>query len=183
MVYRQAVLAHEPADAAAERQATHPDGRVIAGGESQAVRVQRLGDLAPGEASAQPRDPRRWVEFERLHQREVEDDAAIDDAVVRETVAAAAHRQFEMALAGKVDGGHHIGDGCGAHDHERASRWTPNGCAAPPRSSRRRAVRSGLAGGSQAPQSLRMLRRPGVVLAKVSSVFMVCVSRGIVTGC
>src|SRR6185437_17076209 len=104
VVNRQAILAREPADAAAQRQPAYSDGCVIAGRESQPVRMERRRDLAPGEARAQSRYPRLRIDFKGLHQREIEDDAALDDAVAGETVAAAAHRQFERMLAGKRDG-------------------------------------------------------------------------------
>ena len=104
----EAVLADQPADAAAERQPGDADGARVAERRGQAVGGGRLGELDRGEARLCPGDPRVGVDAQAAHVGEVEDDATVDGAVARHAMAAAADRELELVVASEQDGPRHV---------------------------------------------------------------------------
>ena len=96
VVDRQAVLADEEADAAAERDAADPDRAGVAEAGGQAVLAGRRRCTRPRSARSRPRRSGRSTSISSARMsRQVEDDAALGDAVARGAVAAAADRQLE----------------------------------------------------------------------------------------
>jgi hypothetical protein len=57
------------------------------------------------------RHPTGRVDGDALHQSEVQHQAAFADRFTGEIVAAAAHRQQHIVIAGEIDAGHHIARG------------------------------------------------------------------------
>src|SRR6266542_1654030 len=98
VVDREPVFANEVADAAAQGQPSDPDRAGVAEADRQTVRPESARDLAGGQAALGPGDAPVGIDFQRLHQREVEHDPSFADAVARTTVAAAADGQLEPAL-------------------------------------------------------------------------------------
>ena len=101
-VDRQAVLAHEVADAAAERDPADADRAGVAEPGRQAVlgggrRVRRRRSGRPPAQAVRAVD----VDVERVHVAQVEHDPAVDDAVAGGAVAAAADGERQPGLAGE----------------------------------------------------------------------------------
>ena len=103
VVDRQALLADEIPDAAAGRQPADTDGAGVPEADGQAVRGRGVRDLACRQARLGPRDLLARVDLQSLHQREVEDDPSVADAVASAAVAAAADRELEAAFTCQRD--------------------------------------------------------------------------------
>ena len=95
----QAVLAHEPADAATEGQPGDADAAGVAEWGRETVGAGRGRVLAGGQARLRPGETSLGVDVQALHGAEVEDDAAVARAVAGEAVRAAADRQLEAGVA------------------------------------------------------------------------------------
>jgi hypothetical protein len=110
------VLAHQPPDAAAERETG--DARMrddpARGCESEGLRLPV--ELAPEDACLSPRSSSARVDLDRLQWREVDHEPALADGVPADPVAAAAHRDEQVALARETDGRDHVGHPCAAQD-------------------------------------------------------------------
>ncbi len=88
VVAGQAVLAHEPTDAAAEREAGDAGARHEPAGHGQAEGLRLVVELGPGEARLRGCGLRLHVDADALHRREVDHDPAVaggeaGDAVCR----------------------------------------------------------------------------------------------------
>jgi hypothetical protein len=128
----EAVLADHEADAAAGGEPTDADRGGIAGGQRQPVRACRRDDIGRRGPGLDFGDARRGIDRNALEVREVDDHRIVDDAVVGETVTAAADREGKADLAGEVDGGGHvvrrgdlddgIGEAVGRHRDDLAGR-------------------------------------------------------------
>ena len=59
------------------------------------------------------------IDPDAVHQGQVQHEAVVADPQARAVVAAAAHGQQQVVVAGEVDGGHHIGDIRAAGDQTR----------------------------------------------------------------
>src|SRR5215204_522354 len=103
MVDREPVLAREPADATAERQATQADRCHVAGRQRDSVLAGLRTEFGRASAGLSPYAAVRGVEAQTLHLAEVEDHAPVDRPETREAVAATADRQRQIALAGELD--------------------------------------------------------------------------------
>ena len=98
-VDREAVLAHEVADAAAERDATDADGAGIAEADGEALLCGGARDFGRGEAGLRVGRALDRVDLEPLHLAEVENHATFGHAVPCAAVAAAAHRKLDAGGA------------------------------------------------------------------------------------
>ena len=101
VVDRQAVLADEISDPAAQREPANADRAGIAEPGRQAVGCRRVGVLAGSQARLGPGGASFGIDLERAHVREVEHDAPIGDAVAGQAVAAAADGQLQPGFAGQ----------------------------------------------------------------------------------
>ena len=119
VVDRRAVLAHQPADPAAERQAGDPGVRDDAadGGEPEVLRL--AVELAPQHARLGARRPRCRVDADALHRRQVDHEPAIAERMPADPVATGAHRDEQIALARVANGRDHVGDAGAARDAGR----------------------------------------------------------------
>ena len=107
-VDRQAVLAHEVADAAAERQAGDTHRRRVAERGREAELGRRLRVLARRQAGTGPRDLGRGIDVEALELGGVDDHAVVDHRVAGDAVPAAADRDLEAAGPGEPDRPRHV---------------------------------------------------------------------------
>jgi hypothetical protein len=107
VVDREAVPPDEVPDAAPERDPADPDGPGVpeTRGELVLGRCHRI--LAGGETRLGPSSPALHVDIERLHRREIQDDASVRAAVSGAAVAAASDRQLTAGLGGEP---HDAGD-------------------------------------------------------------------------
>jgi hypothetical protein len=120
VVAGQAVLAHEPADAAAEREAGHAGvGHDPAGG-GQPQPLGRLVELPPEQARLRPDAAGGGVDPDLLHRRQVEDQAAVAAGRAGHVVPAAPDGQRQAAGPAVLDPGPHVGGAGAARDQGRA---------------------------------------------------------------
>ena len=118
-VDRQAVLADQPADPAAEGEPGDADRPGVAerGGQTVGRRGDRV--FLGRQTGLGPRDPALGIDVEALHGAEVEHDPAVVGAVAGEAVAAAADRQGQPRLACQVDRAGDVGRVGRANDERR----------------------------------------------------------------
>src|SRR4051794_9517234 len=102
--------AAEPADAAAQRQAGDAGCGDHTTGGCQAKRLRFSVEVSPRHARLGACSTSRGVNPDALHERKVEHESAVADAAASDTVTAAAHRQNQVMVAGKVDGADDIGN-------------------------------------------------------------------------
>src|SRR5262245_11526521 len=110
------MLAHEPAEAAAERE---PADAGVGNGTARRGEAERLGlviELAPEHAAIGPNGAGARVDPDAFHRRQVENQATVIGAVARGAVAAAAQGQRQAVGSGEVDGLLHVGRAGRAHD-------------------------------------------------------------------
>ena len=98
VVDRQAVLAGEVAEAAAEREPADAGGRDDPAGGGEPVLVRGAVDLAPGAPAADAHGPRARVDVDPADRGEVDHEAVVDGAEPGAVVPAAADRDGEVAL-------------------------------------------------------------------------------------
>ena len=113
-----AVLAHEIADPAAERDPADAHRPGVTEADGQAVLGCRRRDLGRGEAGLGSRDARLRIDLDALHLAKVDHDAAVGGAESEPRVAATANRQLEVRLAGEADDGRHVVDVMWTGDQE-----------------------------------------------------------------
>src|SRR6266516_7844987 len=104
----QAVLAHEPAQAAAEGQARQTSSAYGAGGRGGSIGLRCLHKLAKPETCLSPGRLLRWIDPDAFHAREIDDHAAIADGTATDAVASTAHRNAQVMVTSKLDGSDHI---------------------------------------------------------------------------
>ncbi len=118
-VDRQAVLADQIADTAAERDPADPHGPGVPEAGRQAVGGGRRRVLRCGQPGLRPRGPPLHVDLERLHVPQVQHDPVIDHAVPGPAVAAASDGEREARVARERDDVGDVGRIRGPHDDER----------------------------------------------------------------
>ena len=120
VVAREAVLAHQPADAAAEREAGDAGRRDQAAGRREPVRLRLVVDVGPHRAAA---DVARAARPDRRARsriaREVDHDPVVAGREARDAVAAAAHGDREVVAAREPDRRDHVGRAAAADDQRR----------------------------------------------------------------
>ena len=108
VVAGETVLAGEPADPAAERQAGHPGLGHDPGRDDQPVRRGRGVDVAEPAAAARVHQLALRIDGDLAQPGQVDGQAAVRHGLARHVVAAAADRGRQAVLAGHVDRGHHV---------------------------------------------------------------------------
>ncbi len=105
-----AVLAHQPADAAAEGEAGDAGVGDDPADRREPEELRLAVELAPEHAGLGARGARRGVDSDPLHRREVDHEAAVADGVTADVVAAAADGDEQVMLAREADRGEDVGD-------------------------------------------------------------------------
>ena len=108
VVAGEAVLALEPAGAAAEREARDAGARHAAADGGEAVLLGRGVDLGPGQPAAHARDPALGVDHELAQAADVDHEAVLDERQAGDGVAAAAHRDAQVARPRERERGAHL---------------------------------------------------------------------------
>jgi hypothetical protein len=111
------VEAPQVADPAARRDPADPHRPGVTEPDREPLLRDGLRDLARSEARLCPRGLRLRVDVEGLHRAQIEHDPAIGRAVTRGAVPAAAHRELQPGLAGRLDDPPHVLDVLRLHDH------------------------------------------------------------------
>src|SRR5262245_49326520 len=89
IVAGEAVFAHQPADAAAEREAGDAGARDDAGRYGQAMDVGLTIDVAQGGPALHARRAALRIDEDSLHARQIDDDAVVAQGAAADIVAAA----------------------------------------------------------------------------------------------
>ena len=118
VVAGEAVLAHQPADAAAEREAADAGRRDETARRREAVRLGLVVDVGPDRTAADGRPARIGIDAHAVHRREVDHDPVVAGREPGDAVAAAAHGDREVVAAREADRGDHVRR-AGATDDER----------------------------------------------------------------
>src|SRR5205823_9539734 len=108
VVAGEPVLAHQPPDPAAQREAGDTGARDEAAGGGEAERLRFLVELAPDDAALGAGRLRARVDPDSLHRRQVEDEAVVAGAEAGDVVAAAAYGDDEVVLTGEAEAGDHV---------------------------------------------------------------------------
>ena len=118
-VDRQAVLAHEAADATAEGDAAETDRSGVAERRREAVRGDRRGELAGRQPGPRPRDALRRIDVQAAQIAHVDDERIVAAAVAGQAVPAAADGDLDAVETREVDGGGDVAGIDHAHDRHR----------------------------------------------------------------
>src|SRR5439155_21916540 len=120
VVDRQAVRAHEPAEPAAEGQPGNAGRRDDTAGRGEVVDRRLAVELAPGRAALDPHRPRRRVDDDPLHRREVDENAAAGGRPPGDAVTAAPDGDLEAALPAHGEGCHDVRRAAAPQDQRRS---------------------------------------------------------------
>ena len=99
VVAREAVAAHQPSEAAAERETGDAGGRHRAAGRREAVRGRRVVEVAPRRSAAGQRDLAHRIDDDIAHAAQVDHQTAIHAREAGRVVTAAAHGEREIVGA------------------------------------------------------------------------------------
>src|SRR5262245_32934023 len=102
------VLAHQPADAAAESEAGDSGVAHDSAGGGQTVRLRLAVDVAPQRTALHPGPAAGGIDPHRSHRREVDDDAIVANGGARHVVASAPYGDLQIVLAGETYGRDHV---------------------------------------------------------------------------
>ena len=111
------VLAHQPGDAAAERETRDPGAGDDAAGGREPERAGGTVELTDRDASLRPDRGSARIDVDPLHQREVDHQPTIGDRPAGDVVAAAAHRDLQSLAPAEVDRVHDVRRVHAARDH------------------------------------------------------------------
>jgi hypothetical protein len=120
VVQGQAVPSDQPPDPAAEGQATHAGVGDVPGRAGQPERLGLAVELPEQGSAVGHGHPAGRVDPDPAHRRQVDHDAAVAGREPRVAVAAAAHRDQQVLVAGEAHGRDHVLDVAAAGDHRRA---------------------------------------------------------------
>jgi hypothetical protein len=121
VVYGEPVPTHQPAQAPAESETSDPRVRHDAARSGEAEGLGLTVDLTPKQSWLRARGPRDRIDPEALHRGQIDDDSAIARRRAGNIVAAAAHGDDELPLAGEPHGGPDVGDAGAARDEHGAA--------------------------------------------------------------
>jgi len=113
----EAVLRHQPTEAAAERQPGDPRRRDRTAGDGQAVLGRGVVQLRPGQTALGPHRSSLRVDRRPFHLREVDHHGVVDDRAAGHVVASAADADVEPGGSREADAGRRVGGAPAADDH------------------------------------------------------------------
>ena len=119
VVAGQAVLALQPADAAAEGEAGDAGRRHGAAGGGESEGLGLAVELSPGQARLGVRDPLHRIYPDAFHGRQVDDQSVVADRLSGNVVATAADRDGQTVLDAELECSHHVGHAGAPGDHRR----------------------------------------------------------------
>src|SRR4051812_28507398 len=105
----RSMLAHEPADTAAERE---PGNSCVADNPASRGEAEALGlavEFAPEDSSFGPRSPPMWVDVHGFHRRQVDDESVIAHGAAANIMSATPDCDEQVARAREADGGGDVG--------------------------------------------------------------------------
>jgi hypothetical protein len=114
------VLAHEPADAAAQTDTADTGVAHDATRRGQTVALGLAVDVAPQGTALDPGCAGDWIDGDGAHQREVDHDPVVAHRGAADVVASPADGDLEVVAAGEADRGGHVGGAAAPGDQSRA---------------------------------------------------------------
>jgi hypothetical protein len=115
----EATLAHQPAQAASEREARNTRRRNLAPGRGQAKGLRLVVELSPGQAGLGLHRASRGVDADALHRRQVDHQTAVADGIAGDVVTAAPHGDEQVVGSRKVHRADDVGGPGTAGDQGR----------------------------------------------------------------
>ena len=106
----EAVLAHQPAEAAAERQSDDAGVRDRAAGGCESECLRLVVQLTPDHATLSSCGSRDWIDANALHRCHVDHEAAVVRAIPWGAVTATPNRQTQQMCSSESHGLLHVGD-------------------------------------------------------------------------
>jgi hypothetical protein len=113
------VLAREPTEAAAEREAGDSSGGDLASRRGEPELLRLAVEVAPSGPRLRASRPRGGIDADALLSREVDDDAVVADRAPGDIMTAAANGNQQLVLAREVDSGHDVSHAGAAGDQRR----------------------------------------------------------------
>ena len=112
----ESVLAHEPADAAAQAEAADAGVAHDAARGGQTVRLCLVVDISPQGTALDEGRALDGIDRDGAHRREVDHDSVVAHRGAGDVVAAASHGDLEVAVAGEAHRCDHVGGATAAGD-------------------------------------------------------------------
>ena len=119
VVDREAVLAHQPAEAAAEGEPGDAGMAHDSAGGGQTVRLRLVVDVAPQRTALHPGPAVVGIDPHGPHRRKVDDDPVVANGGARHVVASAPYGDLEVVVAGELHGRDHVGGPDASGDQAR----------------------------------------------------------------
>ena len=116
----ESVLAHEPAEAAAQADATDAGVAHDAARGGQTMFLGRMVDVAPQGAALDEGRALDRIDGDGAHGREVDHDPVVAHSGAGHAVAPTSYGDLEVAVAGEAHRGGHVGGAAAAGDQSRA---------------------------------------------------------------
>ena len=110
VVERKAVLRHQPAESAAERQAGDPCAPDDAAGRRESMQLRLAVEFSPEHAALSAHRTRGGIHVNALHRRQIDHQAVVDRRPARDIVSSAAYRYLEAERTGQSHGIDDVGD-------------------------------------------------------------------------
>src|SRR5262249_14842420 len=120
VVDREAVLAHQPADATAESEPCDSGVAHDSAGGGQTVRLRLVVDVTPQRTTLHPGPAVGRIDPHGPHRREVDDDPVVANGGACHVVASAPYGDLQIAVAGETHGCDHVGGPDASGDQARA---------------------------------------------------------------
>jgi hypothetical protein len=114
------MLAHQPAQAAAEGEPGDPGAGNNSTSNRETVQLGFPVELAPGDAALRPYRAAFGIDVNPFHRRQVDHQSTVDGGAPCRVMAAATNRDFEAQLAREVDGIDYVGDATTSRDQRQA---------------------------------------------------------------
>ena len=119
VVGREPVLRHQPAEAAAERQARDAGRGDRAARDGEPVRCRLAVQLAPEHAALRAHRARSRIDPDALHRRQVDHQRVVGDRAAGDVVPASAYADVEAVCAREADRVDDVGGVLAARDQRR----------------------------------------------------------------
>ena len=113
------MLRSQVTESAAEAEPDHTGGAVDASGRDEAEGLRRLVEIEPCRAAVGAGDPRLAIHFDPAHQREVDHQPVITDAVAGGIVPPSAHGQGQLVRPCEIESDRDIASAEATRDHRR----------------------------------------------------------------
>src|SRR5262245_35472039 len=114
------MLAHQPADAAAEREPADSGVAHDSTGGSQTVRLRLVVDVAPQRTTLHPGPAASGIDPHAAHCREVDDDPVVAHCGARDVVSSASYGDLQIVFAGETHSRNDVSGPNASSDEARA---------------------------------------------------------------